>query len=1453
MNLVKASLKYPAVAIFMALLMLTIGLHAFFTMPKTEDPSITIRTGLVMASYPGATTEEVEKQVTKVLEKHIFKYQEVYKSKTYSTSRPGIAIINVELEDNVKDADLFWAKLRHEMNEASHTELPKGVRGVMVVSDFGDTVAMLLAVHGENYTYAQLKDYAERIEDEMRTVREVGKLALYGDKEEQIQITGDLKRMAQFSVTPSGMIQTVQAQNVTGGAGTLDTDTTSVPVKTTGEYTSLDAIRNTLINVSQTGQPLYVRDIADVTRTYEDSDFKVRYDGKQSIIISVEMQKGNNIVQLGESLSGVFTKLNNILPPDIKLDMIADQPQVVSDRMESLTHEFLLAITSVIIVTIILLPIRVAVIAALAIPVTLLSTLAVMNFFGIELHQVSIASLILVLGIVVDDAIVIADNFVDLLDRKVTGEEVGWRAVGEVLIPVLTATVTIICAFLPMLILTGSVGEFIRALPLTVTIALSTSFIVATLLTPIICRFFIKKGLHSETKEKKFSLLDFLQTAYGHNMKFFMKYKTLAIGIGILSFVCGLYLYMHIPQEFFPSAERNQFTIDVWMPQGTKTDSTDSTVARIENTLKDTKGVLHYASFIGQSAPRFYYNVNPQQPDTAYAQIIVNTQSVEATKKLVGSLSSRLGKEIPEAIVLVKELQQGQQMEAPIEVRISGYDVPTLKKAADDVMTIMREVPYSRNIYTNYFNDSGMVDVKVNNELANRLGITNYGVSGTLDAALDGQTISIYHEGDRSIPIIFRLPEDKRKNFSDIEDSYVASSVTGKGIAVKAFADIKPQWQTSRLVRRNGVRTITVNAFIKKGHYASAMLNEIRPEIEKLDLPEGYTVSYGGENSNQEETMPMMIKALGISLLAIFIVLLVQFRNFSEPLIVMSSIPLSILGAMAGLYITGNPFGFTAFMGVISLSGIVVRNSIILVDYIKEKIAEGHPIELAAMEAGQRRLRPIFLTTMAAAVGVIPMILSGSTLWSPLASVMAVGLIFSMFFTLLVVPVLYVIVMGRRVKGTAAAVLALFLFASAAHAETVNMTIEQALSAAMDNSRVIKIAQARIDEAEGKVTGAKADYFPQVKISGSYSDTLQDNLAVIPAGDLGSVAGFSLPSSDYDIKTSGGTAMAYGIIAQPLTQLLRIKENVGAAKADRKISEADMKKAQDEIAYAVKSLYYGLLIARAQEDAAQAAQRAAQLAVKEAQDGVSSGSVLEVSVIEAKAALLQSRQNLMAAQNSYENYNADLNTLTGQPAGTIIIPAEIPSDSAEALTRQQYIEKASVSNTDIISAKQTLEKALHGQKAAVYEYIPDVTLFAAEIYTDGVSYLNDNITVVGLKLDWNILDWGKKKGNRISRDSQAAQASQNLLRVREQTETDVIKTFNSIKQTAQMKDVANEALELYKEQLRINSDRYAAGVISEAAYAKAQAAVKKALADNLSAKLDHLLAIDRMEKLTSGG
>jgi len=997
-------------------MVVSVGIYALMKMQRTEDPTVTIRTGLVIAQYPGATSEQVEKQVTKTLERHIFKFPEVRKEKTYSTSRPGLVIINVELEDYVKNSDLFWAKLRNEMIETAQMELPSGVRGPIVNSDFGDTVAMLLAVHGERYGYRELRDYVDTIQDRFRTVRDVGKMMRYGDQSEQVWITGSLARISHYFADPNRIIQALEQRNVITSAGKAETGRSKIPMRTTGPFTTEDQIRNVMVDISKTGEPVYIKDFAEVERRYQDPVFLARYDGKPSVLLSVEMQKGKNVAELGFRLEEVMTQLRSLLPPDIKVDLIADQPTMVEERMTHLSHEFMLAIGSVILVTLILLPFRVALIAAVAIPVTLCTTVGIMNAVGIPLHQVSIASLIVVLGIVVDDAIVIADNYVELLDHKVPRPEAAWRSATEVFVPVLTATVTIICSFLPLVILTGTSGEFIIALPITVAIALTVSFIVACMLTPFLCRLFIKKGLHADespAKKKSFNLLDGLQNAYGKAIVFFMRRKGLAMAVGLGAVCAGVFLFKTVPAQFFPPAERNQFVIDLWMRQGTRIEATDAAMVRIEKYLAGRPEVAHYASFVGQSAPRFYYNVNPQQPDGAYGQFIVNTKSIKETPILVADLQSKLAAVVPEALVIVKELQQGSSQEAPIEIRISGEDIPTLKKIGTEVEDILRAVPSSLYVHRDYFNDSYMVDIDLENEMANRLGLTHGAVSQVLSGGFDGKTVGIFWEGDRAVAILLRLNQDVRSSFDDVRDAYVESQFSRASVPLRAIAKVKPDWQTSRIVRRNGVRTLTVRSFVKKGFYASALLNAVAPKIAAIPLPPGYRIEYGGEKFNQDDNMPQLLAALGISLVAIFLVLLVQCRNISEPLVIMSSIPLALFGAAFGLLVTQNPFGFMAFMGLISLSGIVVRNAIILIDYSNEKIAEGHSLQEAATEAGQRRLRPIFLTTMAAAVGVTPMILSRSLLWSPLASVIAVGLIFSMFFTLLVVPVLFVIVRSR--------------------------------------------------------------------------------------------------------------------------------------------------------------------------------------------------------------------------------------------------------------------------------------------------------------------------------------------------------------------------------------------------------------------------------------------------------
>jgi len=1467
MSPIKFSLRYPAVTLILTAMVVTVGIHAFMKMQRTEDPTITIRTGLVAALYPGATSEQVEKQVTKTLEKHIFKFPEVRKEKTYSTSRPGVAIINVELEDNVKNADVFWAKLRNELNVVRTTELPDGVKGPVVDSDFGDTVAMLVAIRGKRYGYRELRDFADKIHDEMRTVREVGKLVTYGTQGEEIWVTSSLERMAQYFADPHQIANALQQRNVIQGAGHFDADQSKVPMRTTGIFNTEDEIRNVLVDVSKDGHPAYIKDFANVERRYQDPTFMVRYDGDPCLLLSVEMQKGKNIVELGDQLDKVFQRLKVLLPPDVQLDLVANQPGVVKERITKLSHEFLLAIISVVVVTIVLLPLRVALIAALAIPVTLCGTLGAMDALGIALHQVSIAGLIMVLGIVVDDAIVIADNYVELLDRKVPKAEAAWRCASEVLVPVLTATITIIASFLPLLIITGSVGEFIMALPLTVAIALAVSFIVAVMLTPLLCRTFIKKGLHDhdaveeQGKEKK-TLLDRLQGKYGILINIFMNRKWLAFTLGVCAFVFGVILFTFVPQQFFPSAERNQFVIDVWMPQGTRIEATDPVMRRIEKALASRKGVAHYATFVGQSSPRFYYNVNPQQPDGAYGQFIVNTASIEDTDRLVKELRPALAALAPEAMVIVKELQQGAQMEAPIEVRISGEEIGELKRLGDKVQGILENVSSTQYVYRDYFNDSYMVDVNVNNELANRLGITDASVSQTLSGAFDGAPVSTFWEGDRAVTIRLRLDPASRSTFANIGNTYLNSDLTRARVPLRAIANLAPEWQTSRIVRRNGVRTLTIRAFAKPGHYASKVLEQVMPQIKALELPAGYRIYYGGEKDNQDETFPQMLVALGISLVAIFLVLLVQFRNISDPLVVMASIPLTLFGAVCGLLITHNPFGFTAFMGMISLCGIVVRNGIILVDYCNERVAEGETLEQAARDAGARRLRPIFLTTMAAAVGVTPMILSGSSLWSPLASVIAFGLLFSMFFTLLVVPVIFVAVKSRSTRNgaskhgaaVAAVIMACVLLAGGkeAFAEPVkqSLTLSQAVELALKQNSVLKIGRLKVTENDQKIVSARAQYFPLLSNDTKYIDLSDKQLVTIPAGSLGNVNGGPFPNNDVKLN-QGRTGILYSetTLAQPTTQLLKIREANQIARADRGIAEAELTKSANETVLAVHQLYYALLIAYKERDAAQASLTAAQENLREAGEAVKAGNALDVAVTSAKANLLQGRQSLIAAENDILDVTSELNDLLGLPSDTILDVTEAGLPELAELAKDQSYEEARARNGELLAARETLEKSHHALLAARYEYIPDVTIFAKYGYQNGAPFLAENIGIFGAELTWNIFDWGKRKGEIGQRVAQQSQAEENLARIDKRIGIEIDKVYRKLDRSKQMVDVAREALSLCQENARLSENGLKAGTVTAAKHAETVAALRKAEMGELQASLEYRLARDEVDRI----
>ncbi|MGA8740637.1 MAG: efflux RND transporter permease subunit, partial [Terracidiphilus sp.] len=919
---------------------------------------------------------------------------------------------------------------------------------------------------------------------------------------------------------------------------------------------------------------------------------------------------------------------------------------------------------------------------------------------------------------------------------------------------------------------------------------------------------------------------------------------------------------------FFPLAERDQFVMDVWLPEGTRIEATDAAVRRIEAVLQKKSEVRSYTSFLGASFPRFYYNVNPVAPASNYAQILVNTHTVKGTPKLVEQLREQLPSVAPEAKVFVKELQQGDVMEAPVEVRIVGDDLGTIRSIGDQVQNILDHTPGAIYVHTDWHEDQMLAGVDLHQEVANRLGFTNTTIANELAGSLDGDTVSTFWEGDRDVDIDLRLDPAQRQTFQNVSDTYMLSPITGARVPVRAVASLSPEWHPGRIVRRNGVRTMTVRAFPARGRLASQILVDTKKQINQLELPPGYRIEYGGEAELQQETFVEMRSALGISMVLIFLILLLQFRTLTDTLIVMAAIPLALPGAALGLFITHNPFGFTAFIGVISLGGLVVRNSIILVDYIHERMKHGVPLEEATLEAGERRLRPIFLTTMAAAVGVTPMIISGSTMWSPLASVIAFGLLGSMFFTLVVIPVLFVVVNTKKVSkpAVAAAASIAFLLALATPsqaqqlggpndrlpslgAEQRSVKLDEALQMAMKKNSAVRIAEQKAREADAKVVQAKADYFPVVTNETNAIHVGETQALTIPAGSLGTYSSTG-PIPSTNVKLAQGeqnSVLSQTTLVQPISQMFfKIHANVSATEAEARMAHEDLNRARNEVSLNVKRLYYQLLSTQERKHAAELRMQAGEEHMKEDEHASESGVVLRVKALESEAQVAEARHTLGSLEDQIADLTNSFNDLVGLPLPTnteLIEPTEQSGGEVAADPPSAAPEpEAMAHNPEFLSAQQALTKAHAGLKAAKAEYIPDISIVAQHAYQNGVPLLPESTGAVGVRVDWTISEFGKRIGLVRERKAQLAQAEENLLSTERKVRMDVQSETRKVHRSETGLEAAREGVAARTELVRITNDQVVSKTANESALKDAQAQLADAKAQLFDAQMQRAVA-----------
>ncbi len=1009
-NIIDWCLKHKAVPLSIAFVLVMLGLYALKHMARNEFPDFTIRQGLLIGYYPGASSGQVEEQLTARVEKYLFSYEEVDKAKTYSYSRDGMMYVYVEVGQDVNDMNTknFWNKLKNGMI-LFQSQLPKEIKGIVVNSDFGNTSAILLAVESKTRPYKDLQKHVDEIEDRLRQIKDVSRISHSGNLDQQIGVYVDNNKLAHYGLSSGVIMNVLQHEGAIAPAGSLDGSLIDRPIYLTTFYKTEDDLAEQIVSNETSGNVIRLKDVAIIKAEYPKPDSYVTVNGVKSIVISMEMTKGKNIVEFGDKVDENLDKLRKDLPADIQLTKLANQPEVVEESISHFMKEFAFALIGVIAVTMLLLPLRIASVAAATIPITVASTLALMYLSGIQLDTVTLAALIVVLGIVVDDPIVVIDNHVEKLDEGQPLADAAVASAKQLFPSVFTATLAISATFAPLIFfMTGTAKDFVSKFPVVIIVALTLSLVISMLIVPFFNTSFIKRGVHTNGGKKKGkSLLDRLQEFFNRHIANAVEHWFITLCLGIFAVVGGVMLLGRLDQQLFPKVERNQLAVEISLPDGYALAQTDSVVKGMERVMAGDKRIVSYTSFIGSSSPRFHTLYAPNLPSRNYAQILVNTTTAETTEEVLGEYQKKYSDSFPNAYVRMKQLTMVSAA-APVEIRITGGDIPTLKAVGARISAIADSIPNITWVRTDYEQMIKDVHIDIKKDEASRLGIGKDDIANGIAMNMEGLSATSVWDGDYALNVVVKTTQADSGTTGDLRNMSLVSPQRHTIIPLRMVADIKPEWNEGQIVRRNGRETLTVRADVTKATVPENVMKLIDQRINRLRLPEGIEISYGGEHEMQEENLPPMGLSLLMSIIVIFLILIWHFKSVKHALLSITTMPLALFGAALGLMMMRYPFGFTSFIGLLALCGIVVRNGIILIDFADEKRSHGGmDVRQAAIHAAERRMRPIFLTSSAAAVGVVPMILSRSSLWGPLGTVICFGLLGSMVFTLFVLPVLY--------------------------------------------------------------------------------------------------------------------------------------------------------------------------------------------------------------------------------------------------------------------------------------------------------------------------------------------------------------------------------------------------------------------------------------------------------------
>lgn len=1006
-------MHYRQIVIMITCVLIAFGIWGLNHVNKNEFPDIVIRQGVVVAAYPGASAEDVEQQVTKPLEEYIFTFKEVKKEKTKSYSRNGLSIVQIELNDDIKEKEAFWSKFKHGMSQFKAT-LPAGVLAVQVNDDFGDTSALLITMESEDKTYRELQDYLDDLRESLQTIESVGRMTVIGQQQEQISIVLDYDRLAHYGLSDKLIATTLKMRDLITTGGTLKNGRYDSPIMVRRAMNTVGDVEQTIVYTDPRGTVVRLKDVADVRREYAAPTSYVTNNGKKCLVLSVEMKPGRNITQMGNHIYEKLDAFEASLPEDVHLFRITDQAKVVSDSIVNFLEELLIAVVAVIIVVVLLMPMRVALVAASTIPITIFISLGLFYAFGIELNTVTLAALIATLGMIVDNSIVIIDAYVERLAEGMSRWHASIESATHFFKSILTATLAISVTFFPFLLTTtGAANDMLFYFPWAISLVLFVSLIVAMLVVPFLQFYFIRKPLNTGGGKKGFNFLDLTQRVYNWLIDLCFRHPRLVITGAIGSVVLAGVLIANLGQHLFPIAERNQLAVEITLPNGTSLERTAAFADSLERVLRRDERVVSIASFKGMASPRFHTAYAPQFGGSNFTQFIVNTTSPKATQQLLEEWKPRYESAFAEAYVRFKQLSYSQEA-APIEVRLTGGDWRVLHEMADSLTGVMRQHPKLSLVRNDMLEPLATTQIALHADKAGRMGVSNLDAEASMLLRYNssGLPIGTVWEKDYPVNICLKGIHANASNLQQLQDELIPAMGGLSTIPLRQVADVKPVWQDGQIGHRNGLRTITISSEVVLGENVTKTTEELQQQFADIVLPEGVTMEWGGEIAENTTYLPMLLKALAIAVVIIFFLMLGHFKRVSTAVLLLISLSLCFFGTAVGMMMLGE-ITLTCFLGFISLMGILVRNAIIMYDYAeelreKERLTAHEAIYLSA----KRRMRPIFLTSAAASMGVIPMILGGSSLWAPMGNVIFYGTLITMLFILTVLPIAYWLIMS---------------------------------------------------------------------------------------------------------------------------------------------------------------------------------------------------------------------------------------------------------------------------------------------------------------------------------------------------------------------------------------------------------------------------------------------------------